>query len=126
MITHVYGGEFMTVSSNPGSTPYVNTNQPMTGLVRYHGNNLQVYDGSSWMTVGGGSANVNLSSEAIGILQWARKKMAEEAEILELAKDNPTIKDLYNKVKMYEDQIRMVKTLVKTADYNEIKPSMIP
>ena len=113
MITHVYGGEFMTVSSNPGSSPYINTSQPMTGLIRYHNNSLQVYDGSSWMTVGGGSANVNLSSEAIGILQWARKKMAEEAELAQLAKDNPAVKDLYDKIKMYEDQLKMVKILIK-------------
>jgi hypothetical protein len=113
MITHVYGGEFLAVQSSPGSMPYISTSQPMTGLTRYTNNRLEVYDGSSWMQIGGGNATINLSAEAIGILQWAKKKMAEEAELIQLSKDNPTIKDLYDKIKMYEDQLKMVKTLIK-------------
>ena len=52
--------------------------------------------------------------------------MAEENELAELAKSNPTVKDLCDKIKLYEDQIKMVRTLLKTSDYNEIKPSMVP
>ena len=127
MITHVYGGEFLSVQSSPGSMPYISTSQPMTGLTRYTNNRLEVYDGSSWMQIGGGNATINLSAEAIGILQWAKKKMAEEAEIIELAKDNPAIKDLHDKVKLYQDQIKMVKTLIKKdREWSEVEVQSAP
>lgn len=113
MISNVIGGEYLTVSSYPGSAPYINNSQPMTGMMRYHNNSLQVYDGSAWMTVGGGSATVNLTTDAVSILNWAKKKMTEEQEMIELAKNNPTIKDLHDKIKMYEDQLKMVKILIK-------------
>lgn len=113
MISNVTGGEYLLVSSYPGSSPYINNSQPLTGMMRYHNNSLQTYDGNTWMTVGGGNATINLTTDAVRILNWAKQKMAEEQELIELSKSNPTIKDLHDKIKMYEDQLKMVKILIK-------------
>jgi hypothetical protein len=115
MIDNIYGGEFMVVTSNKGAVPYINTMNPITGMVAYDGSsqNMKVFDGNSWMTVGGGSATVNLSHNAVNILKWAEQKMLEEAERNKLAETNPAIKDLVNQIKDKEEQIKGVQTLLK-------------
>jgi uncharacterized spore protein YtfJ len=74
---------------------------------------MKVYDGHGWQAVGGGSAIVNLSYDAILILKWAQKKMLEEAERDKLAETNPAIKDLIEQIKQKEEQISIVQTLIK-------------
>jgi uncharacterized spore protein YtfJ len=115
MIDHVYGGEFLNVSSSKGSTPYINTMNPITGMVAYDGSSqsMKVYDGGSWLTVGGGVANIHLTPNAISILKWAEQKMLQEAERNKLAETNPAIKDLMNQIKDKEEQIKVVQTLIK-------------
>lgn len=115
MIDYVVGGEFMNVTSSKGATPYIHTNQPMTGMVSFDGGSqtMKVFDGHGWQTVGGGSAMVNLSPNAISILKWAEKKMQEEFEREKLAETNPAIKDLVEQIKQKEEQIRIVQALIK-------------
>ena len=95
MINQLYGGsEFITVSSSPGNTPYINPNQPMTGMMRFNGSSsaMEVYDGNGWQRVGGGSGNIDLSPKAQEILRWAEKKMQEEMAWNELAETNKAVK----------------------------------
>ena len=115
MIDYVYGGEYMNVTSSKGATPYINTGHPITGMVSYDGSSqsMKVYDGSTWMTVGGGVANIHLTPQAISILKWAEQKMLEEAERNKLAETTPAIKDLMNQIKEKEEQIRIVQSLIK-------------
>lgn len=128
MIDYVVGGEFMNVLSSKGLTPHINTSNPITGMVSYDGTNqsMKVYDGSSWMSLGGGSATVNLSYDAINILKWAQKKMLEEAERNKLAETNPAIKDLVEQIKQKEEQIDMIQTLLNSPGDYKIKNSMVP
>ncbi len=117
MIDYIYGGEYLTVASNKGAQPYINmsSNQPMVGALSYDPSSQQmkVYDGSSWMSLGGGSASINLSSDAINVLKWAEKKMREEQELLVLAETNLAIKDLVNQIREKEEQIKIVQALIK-------------
>lgn len=115
MIDYVYGGEFMSVTSSKGSSPYINTSNPITGQLAYDGSiqAMKVFDGTSWQTIGGGSAQVNLSPNAINILRWAEQKMLEEAERNKLAETTPAIRDLMDQIREKEEQIRVVQTLLK-------------
>ena len=117
MIDHVYGGEYLSVTSSKGAMPYVNmsSNQPMVGALSfdYNSQSMKVYDGSGWMTVGGGVANIHLTPNAISILKWAEKKMLEEVERNKLAETNPAIKDLVNQIKEKEEQLKIVQALIK-------------
>jgi len=116
MIDHVYGGEFLAVISNKGSTPFINNSNPITGTVAYDSNSqtLKVYDGNSFITLGGGVANIHLTQNAINILKWAEQKMLEEAERNTLAEITPAIKNLMDQIKEKEEQIKMVMTLIKS------------
>ena len=121
MIDYVTGGEYLNVVSSKGSQPYINmsSSQPMIGAVSYDSGSqmMKVYDGSSWQTVGGGVATVNLNSNAISILKWAEKKMQEEYELKVLCDTNPTIRDLVDQmngdIANYQHKIAMVKALLK-------------
>jgi hypothetical protein len=109
---------FLTVSGgNPGSTYIANyNNAPGVGNMRYNPNsqNTEVYDGSTWIILSAHNATINLSDEAVGLLQWARKKRDEEFELERLANTNTTIKDLTNQIKDKQEQIRIVQTLIKS------------
>jgi hypothetical protein len=108
---------FLTVSGgNPGSTYIGNySNAPGVGNMRYNpsSQNIEVYDGSTWIILSSQHSTINLSDEAVTLLQWARKKRDEELNIELLAQTNSVIKDLVNQIKDKEEQIKVVQTLLK-------------
>ena len=107
---------FLTISGgNPGSTYIGNFNGTGVGNMRYNPNsqNIEVYDGSTWIILSAHHANINLTPEAVSLLEWARKKRDEELELERLAETNSAIKDLVTQIKEKEEQIRIVQTLIK-------------
>jgi saccharopine dehydrogenase-like NADP-dependent oxidoreductase len=120
MIDYVIGGEFMNVTSSKGAVPYLNSNpNPMTGSLAFDSStqSMKVFDGNNWQTVGGGSAVVNLTPNAISILKWAEKKMFEEQELQALCDKHPAIKDIVGEMRIsmdnYINKIEMVKALIQ-------------
>jgi hypothetical protein len=120
MIDYVVGGEFMNVTSSKGAVPYLNPNpNPMTGSLAFDSStqSMKVFDGNNWQTVGGGSAMVNLTPNAIAILKWAEKKMFEEAQLNALCEQHPAIKDIVGEMRTsmdnYINKIEMVKSLIQ-------------
>ena len=108
---------FLTVSGgNPGSTYIGNySNAPGVGNMRYNpsNQNIEVYDGSTWIILSAHHTNINLSDEAVSLLQWARQKRDEELDIERLAQTSPAIKDLITQIEEKEEQIRVVQALIK-------------
>jgi hypothetical protein len=115
-------GKYTVVSAGNTSVPYINQNinNPIQGMIRISGSDLQVFDGSTWMTVNTSYASIGLSSDAESLLDWARKKRDEEMELVALAETNPTIKDLLDTIKQKEEQIRIVRTLIKKEEVNDL------
>lgn len=78
------------VSTYIGSAPYISPGSQSAGMVRYNTNSqaMEVYDGVAWREL---STNIEmgLSAEAEATIDWARKKMLEEARIDELCKKYP-------------------------------------
>lgn len=109
-------GGYLYTSGSSG-TPYIsaNHNNPMAGVLRLNGSNLETFDGSGWMPVGG-YADISLSGTAIAALDWANKKMSEETKIQDLAKTNPTIADAYNTYLDAQEKLKVVLTLTETDD----------
>ena len=113
MITNVYSTGAFVTAHNLSSTPYVNPNAPSSGMLRYHNNQLQVYDGSSWLLMSG-TANVGLSPEAEEIMNWAREKMEEEREARAMAEQCPAVADALNVVWESEQQLKTIVALCRT------------
>jgi hypothetical protein len=122
MIKNISGGKGLVVSGGnytTGSWPYINMTNHSAGDVRYNGtiSTLEVYDGMSWLPIQSAHALIEFDPDTYSVLDWARKKQAEEAERDKLAETNPTLKALIEQLKEKEDQIEMVKILLK----NEVK-----
>jgi len=109
MITNIYGtSPYITVSS-PGG-PYISPGATSAGLVRYHNNQTQVYDGNAWLALGG-SSSVGLTAIADEALAWAIKKMAQERAAQDLAQKHPAVADALDAVRLAEQQLKTVVTL---------------
>jgi hypothetical protein len=107
---------FLYISGgNPGSTYIGNFNGTGVGNMRYNPNsqNIEVYDGSTWIILSAHHATINLSEQTVSLLEWARKKRDEEFEMEQLAQTNPAIKDLVTQIKDKQEQIKVVQTLIK-------------
>ena len=108
---------FIIVSGgNPGSTYIGNyTSAPGIGNMRYNPNsqNIEVFDGNTWVILSSQHSSINLSGEAVSLLEWARRKRDEEFERERLAETNPAIKDLITQIKDKEEQIKVVQALIK-------------
>lgn len=112
MITSIMGGQYLTVGHN-GSTYYNNTSQPAAGMLRYHsGGKVEVYNGSSWMTVSG-SANISLSPIAEQAITWAIQKQQEDKELEKLGKNHPAIQAAIENLRRAEEQLKTTIILSK-------------
>lgn len=101
--------------------PYINMNAPSSGMMRYNGNNkcLEVYDGSSniWTQLYGQTADIQLSPMIQTVVDWANKKIAEEAEWERLAKTNDAVNIALENMKKAKQQLDITAKLVK--EHNE-------
>ncbi len=122
MIKSINGGSGIQITGGSLSWPSFynsasSSGNTLIGQVRYDGSsqNLEVYDGNSWLTVSSSYPMIELSGEVQSILTWARIKMAEEERIKQLAAKHPTVADALNAVARAEEQVRIAAALVDTA-----------
>jgi L-cysteine desulfidase len=115
------GGKYLTVSGGSGST-YVNNFSGAQGVgnMRYNtsSQNIEIYDGNNWIPMQSGYTTVTMTPEAESLLDWAKQKRNEEFESEALAKSNPTIADLLAQKNKIDEQINIVKTLIKSETTN--------
>jgi len=115
------GGKYLTVSGGSGST-YVNNFSGAQGVgnMRYNtsSQNIEIYDGNNWIPMQSGYTTVTMTPEAESLLDWAKQKRNEEFESEALAKSNPTIADLLAQKNKIDEQINIVKTLIKPETTN--------
>ena len=109
MITSIYGTSPYITVSNP-IEPYISPGAASAGMVRYHNNHMEVYDGTAWLNLSGGSS-VGLTAIADEALAWAIKKMAQERAALDLAQKHPAVADALDAVRLAEQQLQTVVAL---------------
>ena len=95
MIKGLLGTQGIKVSGGDTSVPYINQNtiNPMTGMVRVWGSDMQVFDGTSWLNMNSSYATVSLDPELQVLLDWVRRKMVEEQDLQSLMEKHPGLKD---------------------------------
>lgn len=108
-------GKYLLANGGYSSSPYVNMNNISAGMVRYNGNNsqLEVYDGSVWVTFSTTVASVGLNSEAESLLDWAKKKRDEEESYIKLAKENKAVEIALDHFKQAQRHLEITTKLVK-------------
>ena len=113
MINTIMNGAGINVSNGIHSTLYIDMTRPSAGMVRYNGNNFEVYDGNSWIIIPSGDAQVSLDGVTLESLQWVRRKMTEEKHLEELAKSHPSVADAVAAVAQAQEQVAIVAALVQ-------------
>ena len=93
--------------------PYIpqNSNNPIQGMLRISGQDIQTFDGSSWITVGASYANVSLDSDSLDLLQWAQTQRLLEMNRKTLVKNNPALQKAYEAVLRAEENFDLLATI---------------
>ena len=88
-------GRYITVSGGNSST-YVTGYSGAQGVGNMRFNtstqNMEVFDGSSWITLNMDYASVGLNGDAESLLDWAREKRNEEMKWYSLASSNEAVR----------------------------------
>jgi hypothetical protein len=94
MIKGLQGITGITVSGGNTALPYVgpNTSNPMTGMMRINGTEIEVFNGSSWLQLSTSYATVGLDQDVLDLVQWARKKRDQEEKWYQLASNNEAVR----------------------------------
>jgi len=115
MIKGLLGTQGIKVSGGDTSVPYINTgsSNPMQGMMRVWGSDMQVFDGTTWLNMGASYSTLSLDQDAQELLQWARKKRDEEMKWQSLAKDNKAVKIALDNLEQAKQQLDITTTLAR-------------
>jgi hypothetical protein len=109
-------GRYITVSGGNSST-YVNGYSGAQGVGNMRFNtstqNMEVFDGNSWITLNMDYASVGLNGEAESLLDWARKKRDEELAWQNLAATSQAVKIALDNLEQAKQQLAITAHLAK-------------
>lgn len=115
MIKSINGGNGIQVDHGFASLPYINSNpnNPMQGMLRINGTDMQVYDGNGWISIGGAFPSVSINGSAYSAILWAQHKMQEEEKLKELASKHPAVADAMATINEAYDKLKVVVALTE-------------
>ena len=115
MIKGLMGNQGLTVSGGNTSLPYVNQNSinPIQGMLRIWGTDMQVFDGNNWMNLSTSYATVSLDQDTQDLLQWARAQRTMALNRLTLAQNNPALMKILERIKKAEDDFELLSKFVE-------------
>jgi hypothetical protein len=127
MIKGLMGTTGVTVSGGNTSLPYVgpNSSNPMTGMVRVHNTELEVFNGSNWQLLPSSYATVSLDQDILDIIQWARTQRTLEMNRKFLIENNPALEKAYESIKRAEANFDILSKFVENdldAELRELAP----
>ena len=119
MIKGLMGTTGITVGGGNTNLPYVgpNSNNPMTGMMRVNGTEIEVFNGSSWQQLSTSYATVSLDQDILDIVQWARKKRDEEDKWYKLASSNEAVRIALDHLEQAKTRLELTAHLAR--DYEQ-------
>ena len=118
MFKGITGGRHVVVSNGSPMAPYIPPGNQSAGMLRYNPNNsnIEVYDGSIWRELTASYASVDLNYEAQQAIEWASRKMSEEAECKVLAEKHVAVKLALDNLERAKQQLDATIILSKEHD----------
>lgn len=115
MIKGIAGGQGIVAGGGSMNYPYIpqNPNNPIQGMIRISGQDMQVFDGSSWIALNASYANVSLDQDTQDLLQWARAQRTMSLNRMTLAQNNPALMKALEAVKRAEDNFELLTKFVE-------------
>jgi len=104
MIKGLMGSQGVTVMGGDTALPYIpmNSENPIQGMIRVHGTDMQVFNGSMWTTLATSYATVELNGDTQAILQWAREERDKQFKRQQLIKNNPALQNAMDAIERAE------------------------
>jgi hypothetical protein len=115
MIKGLMGSNGVMVSDGNTSLPYINQNSsnPIQGMIRVWGTDLQVFDGTAWVQMGTSYATVSLDHDAQALLEWARLERTKQRVRADRVRNNPALKIAFDKIKKAEENFNLQEKFVE-------------
>ena len=115
MIKGLMGTTGVTVSGGNTSLPYINQNpsNPIQGMIRINGTDLEVFNGSNWQQLPSSYATVSLDQDVLDIVQWARTQRQLELNRATLIANNPALENAYKAVLRAEQNFDILAKFVE-------------
>jgi hypothetical protein len=127
MIKGLMGNQGVVVSGGNTVLPYVgqNPSNPMTGMVRVNGTEMEVFTGSNWQILSTSYATVSLDQDSLDLLQWARTQRTLERNRAVLIELNPALENAYKAILRAEANFDILSKFVENdldAELRELAP----
>lgn len=118
MIKGIQGVTGLTVTGGNTSLPYIspNANNPVTGMLRINGTDMEVFNGNNWQVLSTSYATVSLDQETQDLLLWAKAQRQMALNRMTLAQNNPALMKALEAVKRAEDNFEL---LAKFVEYDD-------
>jgi len=115
MIKGLQGVTGITVSGGNTALPYVGPNiqNPMTGMMRINGTEIEVFNGSSWLLLSTSYATVGLDQDVLDLVQWARKRRDEESKWYALASSNEAVRIALEQLEQAKTRLELTAILAR-------------
>ena len=109
------GSAGIIVQGGNTSVPYINqtSSNPMQGMIRVWGTDMQVFDGNNWTTMSTSYATVGLDPETQDLLLWAKAQRQMAMNRLTLAQNNPALMKALEALKRAEDNFEILSKFVE-------------
>lgn len=100
MIKGLMGGQGVNVNGGNTSVPYVtmNNSNPMQGMMRIWGSDMQVFDGNNWMTLSTSYATAELDAHTQSLLKWVEAQRTMAFNRMEAVQKNPALTKAYEAI----------------------------
>ena len=127
MIKGLMGNQGVVVGAGNTGVPYVNMNNtnPMQGMIRVWGSDMQVFDGNNWTTMSTSYATVGLDQDTQDLLQWARTQRQLDLNRKLLIENNPALAKAYKSILRAEQNFDILSKFVENdldAELRELAP----
>lgn len=93
MIKGIMGSQGVIVNGGNTSLPYVgpNPSNPMTGMLRVHNTDIEVFNGSMWQQLSTSYATVELDAHSQSLLKWVEAQRTIAFKRMEAVERNPQL-----------------------------------
>ena len=127
MIKGLMGNQGVVVSGGNTVLPYVNQNpsNPLTGMLRINGTEMEVFTGNGWQMLSNSYATVSLDQDTQDLVQWARTQRQLDLTRKLLIENNPALQKAYESIKRAEANFDILSKFVENdldAELRELAP----
>jgi hypothetical protein len=128
MIKGIMGSQGVVVNGGNTALPYVSQNNanPMQGMLRIWGSDMQVFDGTTWMNLSTSYATVELNGHSQALLQWVESQRNIALKRMEAVQKNPALTKAFEAISRAEANFDILAKFVEHDDAGESVPMQAP